>query len=488
MLASCDSPIDSTNAVDEMNLCEFPLALLSDRTAPNQLELNYSDTLWDESAKEHIQRTLRVSAPPAYGLPTAKDEEVLLALIHYTDVVNQFTSPTVAFGRYELINLLGWNTGGKSYARIRESLARWKSVTLDYRNAWRCHRTRSWVSELFSIIDNVTLYDVEEQRRGHSPQIDLPLSSFTWNRVFFESMQARYFKRLDFTFYQQLQTPTSKRLFRFLDKRFGSGRHSWDFELREFAFEHIGLSRNYDTGKIKEKLSTAIAELEACGYLTEMPRDVRYTKHGKQWRVRFVRASAARPDVKPEEKSDAASLLRDRGISQKAAAELASEFGEQQIHRQVDIFDWIVEHHADSLKNPGGFLAESIRSGFAPPSGYKTPEEREQAAALRQKRHAANSQRVQQQRDEDERRQQEREHVASLRASLSDQSLRDLEEQALAVATQSQQEALASPTFREFQLQLMVDQLLLEKYPLTSKVVGTADSRRCESDIPGLVV
>ena len=73
-------------------------------------------------------------------------------LIHLTDQVNRFQSPTVPFTRYELIKLLGWNDGGKSYQRIRESLARWKSVTLDYRNAWRDHKAQSWVSELAAVM------------------------------------------------------------------------------------------------------------------------------------------------------------------------------------------------------------------------------------------------------------------------------------------------------------------------------------------------
>ncbi len=80
-----------------------------------------------------------------------------MARIHYTDLVNQFSSPTVPFTRYELIKLLGWDFGGKSYTRLRESMARWKSVTLDYRNAWRDHRAKCWVSEVFSLIQLSTI-------------------------------------------------------------------------------------------------------------------------------------------------------------------------------------------------------------------------------------------------------------------------------------------------------------------------------------------
>ncbi|MEZ6063685.1 MAG: replication initiator protein A [Planctomycetaceae bacterium] len=466
-------PIDSTNSRDELNLCEFPLALLSDRRSAGRLELCFTDSLWDEAAGQQIRRSLRISAPPSYGLPTAKDEEVLLALIHYTDLVNQFSSPTVPFTRYELIRLLGWDDGGKSYQRLRESMARWKSITLDYRNAWRDHRAKCWVSEVFSLIDNVTLYDAaEQQKRGPPSQFDLPLSSFTWNRIFFDSMQAKYFKRLDFTFYQQLRTSTTKRLFRFLDKRFGSGRSHWEFDLHEFAFEHIGLSRNYDTGKIKEKLSLAIAELEACHFLQPLPREERYTKRGNQWRVTFAKGTGKPPltmelrpclDLQPCEVTQ---LLLNRNISPKTAAKLVATFDEHHIRRQLDIFDWILNHHPDSLKNPAGFFTESIRSGFSPPPGYQTPEQREQAKERRSRLKSTQADREQESAQEKLALLREREHIAAIRQSLTADRLATLEHQAMTAADVAQQKALNTPALRDFQLRLMVDAMLLKQFPL----------------------
>ena len=75
------------------------------------------------------------------------------------------------------------------------------------------------------------------------------LSSFTWNDVVFRSFQAGYLKKtLDWEMFRALTLPTSKRMFRFLDKRFYH-KDSWEFDLSEFAFEHIGLSRMRAQGK-----------------------------------------------------------------------------------------------------------------------------------------------------------------------------------------------------------------------------------------------
>ena len=452
---------DPTNGRDELNLAEFPLALLADRAPPGYNSLHYTDTVFDQSRGRQVQRSLVVSAPEEYGLPTAKDEEVLLALIHLTERVNGFQSPTVHFSRYELIKLLDWNTGAKSYRRIRESLTRWKSVTVDYRNAWR--RKDCWVSEVFSLIDNVTICEAEElqaARKGRT-QADLPLSSFTWNRVLFESLQARHIKRIDFEFYQKLKTATAKRLFRFLDKRFGTGRPHWEFDLHDFAFQHIGVSRSYHTGKIKEKLQPAIAELEAKGYLVPRTKAERYQKQGTGWRVSFTKASkrvSAEQTVVCE--------LVGCGVSRQTAEQLDRDHDSHDIRKQIDVFRWIMEHEPESLKNPAGYLAESIRQGYQPPGRYRTPEQR--AASDRIRADSREREVLKRQEEEAQKRQirSEREHVATIRAAMTAAELKQLEAEVIQQADEVDKKVLASPQSRDLQLMLLVDQKILEEHPM----------------------
>ena len=457
-------PLDHSQARDELNLCEFPLAVLSNRVPHDSLELSFTDRVWDKAKDDFVERSLQISAPPNYGLPTAKDEEVLLALIHLTDQVNRFESPTVHFTRYELIKLLGWNEGGKSYQRVRDSLARWKSVTLDYRNAWRDHKNQSWVSEIFSIIDNVTIYDIDDAKRKRTAddQLNLPLSTFTWNRVFFDSMQAKYFKRLDFGFYQRLKTPTAKRVFRFLDKRFGSGRDRWEFDLHEFAFEHIGLSRKYDTGKLKEKLAPAFSELESEGYLDAMEHGERYIKRGKQWRVVFVRA---KPATNQPKLSPLAAELHRRGVSPQVASELVKTNGKDLIEKQISYFDWIIEHDSARLKNPAGFLPESIRKNFQPPAGYRTPEALAQAARSQAALKAENAKRLDQENEYRRQQQLQRDHIALVRSQLTEEELKHLQEKAIAEADDVDRQVLNTPNLRDIHLELLVDKLLNRMQP-----------------------
>ena len=78
-----------------------------------------------------------MAATAKYGLPTAKDEDVLMGMLQLAKLHNEFTSPVVYFTRLQLIKLLGWENTRWSYDRIALALDRWQSVSITYRKAWR---------------------------------------------------------------------------------------------------------------------------------------------------------------------------------------------------------------------------------------------------------------------------------------------------------------------------------------------------------------
>lgn len=272
---------------DELNLAEFPITLLAGRVPDGCKTLVFQDEIKDQATSKPVARKLTITGSDHYGLPTAADDEILVALIQLTKLANNFSDRVVQFTRYELLSLLGWRDEGRSYQRIEDSLKRWMGVTLYYDKAWWDKKTRSWVSESFHILDNLSLFDQDEMRKlraqGRDPHA---LSSFSWNEVIFKSFRSENLKRLDADLYFSLESAISKRMYRFLDKRFYH-KPSWEFDLKEFAFEHIGLSRSYDdNGKIKEKLRPAIEELTAVGFLLPLPESERYVKIGRgSWKV-----------------------------------------------------------------------------------------------------------------------------------------------------------------------------------------------------------
>ncbi len=383
---------------DELNLAEFPIAALTDRIPNGQTTLVFEDKL---ERRDHppIVRRLTIMGTAKHGLPTSTDDEVLVGLIQLTKRRSNFTNAKVPFSRYELIELLGWPQSGASYRRIEEALNRWVGVVLMYENAWWDNTAKSWVDESFHVLDNVTLYDRERRKRAGKarPGIKpaparrprksgaegdpLPLSSFRWNEVIFESFQSGNLKQLDLEFYLRLRLPTTKRMFRFLDKRFYR-RARLDFDLRTLACEHIGMSRSYAPTELKRRLRPALEELEELGFLEPLDADERYSWVARGcWRIILIRSQAARAEPPaPSESSALAEALAARGVTPRTAAELVASHPPGRLRTKLEVFDWLVKNEDKRVgKNPAGYLVSSIRADYQAPDDFAPAARAEEA-------------------------------------------------------------------------------------------------------------
>ncbi len=355
---------------DELNFAEFPIASVSDTIAEGQKTLEFTDEIFDPSTNKTVPRTLVITAADKFGLPTAIDDEVLLGLMQVSCDQN-FADRKVHFSRYELIKLLGWRDESKSYKRIEESLNRWTGVTLQYKKAWWSKEEQCWVSETFHVIDQVTVFDRErlERRRkmakGGSPE--KALSSFVWNETVFQSFKAGYIKSLDFDFYKSLTSAISKRMFRFLDKRFYH-KPRWEFELRAFACEHVGLSKNYSNSELKRKLLPAVRELEERGVLAPMAEADRFIRVVQgEWKAVFIKATKKVAVLASSDDTlDAlTSELVKRGITKRSAQKLVSQHAEAYVREKIQLFDSLCARKgASAIRNRAGWLYSAISQGY----------------------------------------------------------------------------------------------------------------------------
>jgi hypothetical protein len=348
---------------DEMNLAEFPITLLTERVPPGIKTMVFEDR----------HGKLTVVGSDDLGLPTALDSDVIVGLIQLTKLRNDFTDPTVTFTRYELLKLLGWEDRGWNYRRLSESLHRWAGVTLRYNGCWWDNKRKRRVSASFHILEEVVLPDEDD------PGI---VSSFTWGRKFFRSCRDNNLKRLDLDTYFALKSAVSKQLYRHLDKRFYL-RPEWTYDLRELAFEHVGMSRKYAPRKIKQELNHALEELEEVGFLEPMTAGDRYSKAGRgAWNIRLVRkltppAEAKPAEVEPEpEPTGLEHELVGRGVTPSVAADLVRDFPEDRIRRQIEVLDWLRETKPKRVKDLGAYLVEAIREDYAAPAGFEAEAER----------------------------------------------------------------------------------------------------------------
>lgn len=369
---------------DENNLAEFPIALLSDAAPAGQRTIEFSDTLDDWRTKQVITRRVSITGSDKFGLPTAKDEEVLLALLQLTKIANNFTSPEVWFVKRDVIEILGWRNRGWAYDRVEEALHRWKGVSIHYWNAWRDKATGTWCdSAAIGVIDYFTLADGRRRRALSDKE---GRSRFSWNKLFFESFEAGYLKKLDFEMYRRLRRPGAKRALRFLDKRFYH-KPVWEFDLRVFACEKLGFSRAYSTGQLKECLRPVLGELEEIGYIEPVEFHKQRPKH---WNILIARKPSDEPaaadSAPPASGESQVSCLIQRGITASSAQDLVEKYPADRIQTQLQLFDWLVRRNDRRIsKNPPGWLASAIRKDYPLPRDYlrSTGERRRSQPAAR---------------------------------------------------------------------------------------------------------
>ena len=360
-----------SSGIDELNLAEFPLTHLGSRSEHSLTTLEFSDQVFDERSHQPVQRSLLVTGSPLYGLPGPTDADVLLTLLHLTSLRNAFQGRRIEFTRYELVRFLGWDPGGASWRRLDESLQRWATVTLQYRQAWWDRSGQRWKNQSFHILESLSLH-------GRADGAEDRLSSFTWSESVFSSCQAGNLKRLDLNQYFSLQRPAARQLLRFLDKRFYHSRHL-EFPLRTLACEHIGLSRRYDTYDLKRKLQPAVEELEAIGFLQPVPASSRYRRQAKgEWNVVLDRT----PDAGRQQHNVAlVHELTNRGIAAATASRLVRAFPAPRIEEKLRWHDQLrLAGDRRVARNPAGFLRAAIQRDFLIPQRDQSPASRSDPA------------------------------------------------------------------------------------------------------------
>ena len=399
---------DSNNAAanwqhgtDELNLAEFPLAAISDRISDGIKTVTLEDSIFDRVERRQVTRRIVLSGSDQYGLPTAKDDDVLLACIQISKQQN-FKSPHILFTRYELLKLLGWSDESKSYARLAHSLRRWKGLTIFSDRAFYDFAQKSWVNRDFGVFDSLYIYR-KEADTGRGTRA---LSRFTWNEVLFSSFQSGYLKRIDWRLYTSLRSPIAKRLYRLLDKRFFRS-NSVEFDLQDLASRKLRLSSSYNTAQIKRAMHSGIEELTQKWQLKSIPDSRRYAKQATgNWIVRFERVSHQKvigAIVKPllvdfpssELKHQPAvnlpklhqlndvnlqMALSKRGIGPAVAEELTQNFPLESLQTMLELFDWY--NNRNQPRGPG-FLIQAIRNpkSIEMPRGFQSSIEQNRTQA-----------------------------------------------------------------------------------------------------------
>ena len=235
----------------------------------------------------------------------------------------------------------------------------------------------------------------------------------------FKSFQAGYLKRLDWRFYTSLSNPLSKRMYRFLDKRFYHSQ-SFEMDLFDFGVNRMGLSSNYNSTQLKRALAIGFKELEQRWELKPLRDDGRYQKQGRgQWSIRLERkkkqGTANRPNTistnpvatfdSPIDNAQLQTALVKRGVGPAAAEEIACGYPVNSIKTMIELFDW---YNGRGQPRGAGFLVQAIRKsetielpkGFESSRQLQLRRDSENQRQKNQQEHATRRQRLAAKRDQ----------------------------------------------------------------------------------------
>jgi hypothetical protein len=378
---------------DEMNLATFPMAALYTHIPEGTRFLKFEDTIVGKNGKL-VKRTWTIQGGSEVGLPTATDEDVYVALMELTQR-QSFENQQVFFSRYDLLNRLGWCICGKCYARLEASLKRLSSVSIHAHNAFWDNEKKSYVTAGFTLIQGFHMY---YEAAGRKTDRDQPSSWITWSDQLYQSFKSGYIKFLDTELYFALQTSTARRLYRFLDKKFGDGTEV-TIDLFKLAHEHLGLSRSFQyPSEVIRQLTPALQEMIEKGYLTRWAV--------KDHSIRFVKSATARhqpfervdeqlyqtidlpsdsvrvvEDTMPEPSKRILDLLIKRGVTRKQATKLVESNMARldSVELSIKYFDSLMAAGKNRIKNPGGFLVSLINEGDVEAAAEKVQAEKSDA-------------------------------------------------------------------------------------------------------------
>ena len=346
---------------DEMNLAEFPFALLADRHPAGVATLEFTDTIIGKGG-EQVTRVWTVTGAEEFGLPLAADEAVYVALMEVTREQG-FQSRTLHLTRYDLIHRLGWPDKGQSYHRLHAALDRLLGVTITAQRAFFDRRQQRYVDVGFHILDDYVLFDEQPGRKHRDGRVYIPQSYVSWNQIIFQSFQDGNLKQLDVGFYFSLRSALSRRLFRYLDKKRLDGKPVFRIGLSKLGFEKLGMSRNYYPSHLKQELRRAHEELQLKGFL----RRVEYTRPGKEAPEQVVYYfPSGREHARPAPAGagvELMALLVSQGVTRAVAEKLVRQYPDR-IAAQLEYLPY------RGAQDPAALLVEAIRSDWSSPALY----------------------------------------------------------------------------------------------------------------------
>jgi hypothetical protein len=249
----------------EVNLLNLPFFALSTKGLENMTKTEYRSTIQREDKKLEI--LWKVSSNPEYGYPGPFDKKVYKAIEH---IVSELRSPIqnpIRIGSlYNLIKLTGLKSDpGWAYRQIESALDRMVATTIESSGTFYNKSRSEWIKDKFHLYDRVVL------KGKKFPNGEIADSNYLFlNSWYLESLNARYVKPIDWSYYCSLRNSISCRLYELLGIKFyGVGSQGFIRYKYSTLCQLLPITRQQYLSKAKEILNPSHEELRRTAFLKD---------------------------------------------------------------------------------------------------------------------------------------------------------------------------------------------------------------------------
>ncbi len=375
----------------EVNFLNYPFFALSRKDAQKRMTTEYTDERGDRKF------SWKVSANPEYGYPGPFDQQVHKAIEY---IISQMKPPLqnpVPIGSlYRIAKLLGLRDSGRVYQMIQDSLTRIVTTSVESKGTFYDKSKQRWIKDVFHLYDRVVFMGQKLLNGEIADTNYLILSSW-----YLESINSRYVKPLDYTYYRTLKSPISTRLYELLGVKF-KGSLFINYSYSKLC-QLLPLTRYQYFAQAKRQLEQAHQELVRTGFF-ENVEWVKVKNDPHDWLVNYWAGERAKTEIEQGERGnnhealpppdglelgqmppapstlqqvddvndDVANALQNFGISKKQAVRLAKKYPAQYVLEKLELTQWLVEEKSPLIsKNPQGFLVKALEDDYKPPIQYK---------------------------------------------------------------------------------------------------------------------
>lgn len=275
----------------EVNFLIYPFFLLSKPGSTKQIPIRYENEI--KRGDKQLKVVWEVNPSSKYGSPGPFDRKVHKAI---EEIITKQELPIenpITLNISEICHRIGINVGGWQYKRIKRSLKRIKTASIESQGTFFSKSREAYIEDIFNLYDRI-VFKGEKLPEGSIASTNYLFLS-DW---YLENINALYIRPLDYTYYRTLNSSIAQRLYELLGVKFCyvikhnvaciNYRYSTLCQL-------LPLTRQAYRSYAERQLEPAHKELQQTGFLSKIEwAEIPDTKN---WLLTYYPGSRAKDEV-----------------------------------------------------------------------------------------------------------------------------------------------------------------------------------------------